>query len=112
MVPSAWRHGIPLDSFRSGIVGKVTGGHYRIGENVDLGNGNSTLGGSVKYAIVNLGVATNWFVQKHLHVTINVGRTVYRRYGVFDAADRLLLGSTFDAAYFIKATTGINVGTD
>ncbi len=94
-----------------GIVGKATGGHFRIGEDVDLGEGKTTRGGSVKYSIVNIGPAVEFPFMGPTSLTLNGGRSVYRHYRVFDADEKTLLDSDYENSYFFKATLKFQVTT-
>ncbi|MFQ5499833.1 MAG: DUF6268 family outer membrane beta-barrel protein [Candidatus Zixiibacteriota bacterium] len=95
-----------------GIEGKVTGAQFRIGESVDIGDGRLTGNGRVKYSIFNLGPAVKIGLYEGLSLTVNGGRTLYRRFEVLDVDDNQLQDYQFETSYSLKARIGFSVGSD
>jgi hypothetical protein len=97
------------DRFRVGFQAKVTGGHYRVGQDFLLPNGSNTRDGRVKYSILNLGPAVGVNLYKGAYLLFNAGRSVYRRYEVFDANDNQLFDSQFEGSTFFKLSLAYGV---
>jgi len=93
----------------AGIQGKVTGGTFRIGQDVDLG-GRSTKDGLVRYSIVNVGPALQVPLGQSIRLDLNGGTSVYRRYEVEDADGNSLVDSTYESSAFFKTTLTLLVG--
>jgi len=94
---------------RVGFTARVTGGNYRIGEEVILPGGGSTKDGRVKYSIVNVGPAVALPVGRGVEVLIQGGFNAYRRYEVFDANDDQLLDSRFENPGFLNVTLSFDL---
>jgi hypothetical protein len=95
---------------RCGLLAKVTGAHYRVGEAVEFPDGRTTEGGSVKYSILNVGPAFGFALYREAYLTFNTGYSVYRKFEVFDAEDHLLEDSDFEANMFFKLAVEYQVG--
>ena len=93
-----------------GAMAHVTGGSFRIGEDVALGTDRTTKGGIVKLSIATVGPVVKLRAADTADVTLNGGTSVYRRYEVLDAADRVLVDSRFENAMFAKITLTFLVG--
>jgi len=96
--------------FRCGLVGKVTGAMYRVGESVEFSGGRTTEGGTVKYSILNLGPAVGYALYKGAYLTFNAGASLYRKFEVVDAHDVVLEDSNFERTPFFKLAIEYNVG--
>ncbi|HMB71089.1 MAG TPA: DUF6268 family outer membrane beta-barrel protein, partial [bacterium] len=93
----------------AGLEGKVTGGTFRIGQDVDLGGGRTTKDGLVRYSIVNVGPAVRVPLGPSLRLDVNGGTSVYRRYEVEDEAGKSLEDSTYESSAFFKTTVSLLV---
>lgn len=94
---------------RLGLVAKVTGGHFRVGEAVEVENGN-TEKGRVKYSILNFGPAVGYSIYKGAYLTFNTGFSLFRRFQLFDVNDNKLEQSDYETSLFFKTTIDYNVG--
>ena len=92
----------PQGRFCFGFLGKVTGGHFRIGELVQLSDEVITDNGRVKYSIFNAGPAVGVEVMKNFSLIANAGRSFFRRFEVFDNKGTRLEDSDFENSLFLK----------
>ena len=97
------------ERWRIGLNAKVTGAHYRLGEDIRLESG-TTGGGRVKYSILNVGPAVQCRLYKGLKVTFNTGSSVYRKFEVFDRSGRLIEDPEAEQSFFFKFGIDYNVG--
>ncbi|MEE8578007.1 MAG: DUF6268 family outer membrane beta-barrel protein [candidate division Zixibacteria bacterium] len=95
---------------KAGLQAKVTGGHFRIGEDFRLTDGSTTANGRVKYSIVNVGPAIDLSLYKGVAATINTGLSVYRRFQLYDADGDMLREADFERSWFLKVRLAYNVG--
>ena len=95
---------------RGGIEAKVTGAHYRIGENISLEDGSSLQGGRVKYSILNAGPSIRFNIYKGLDLSINAGRSFYRRLELYDVDNNQLFDTQYENSLFLKVKMEYNVG--
>jgi hypothetical protein len=93
-----------------GVLGKVTGAHFRVGEDVRVTDGRTTSGGSIKYSILNIGPALEVKLQNSLSLELNAGRSFHRRFELWDRNDNLIADSKFENSLFVKATLRYDVG--
>jgi len=94
----------------AGIEAKVTGAHFRIGEDISLEDGSSLRGGRVKYSILNAGPSIRFNIYKGLDLSISAGRSFYRRLELFDMNDNQLFDSQYENSLFMKVKLEYNVG--
>lgn len=97
------------ERIRAGAAAKVTGGTFRIGQDVDLGGGRTTKDGLVRYSILNVGPAVEIALGRLMLLELNGGTSVYRRYEVDDAAGRSLVDSRYENTAFFKTTLSVVV---
>ncbi|NIP43080.1 MAG: hypothetical protein GWO41_01460 [candidate division Zixibacteria bacterium] len=95
---------------RGGIEAKVTGAHFRIGENISLEDGSSLQGGRIKYSILNAGPSIGFNIYKGLDLSINAGRSFYRRLELYDVDNNQLFDSKYENSFFLKVKMEYNVG--
>jgi hypothetical protein len=78
---------LPGPSVELGLAGRVSGNHYRIGEESTLRNGTSVENGRIKYSVITLGPALRFGLSQSVFLGIEGGVALMRRFEVFDSDD-------------------------
>ncbi len=73
-----------------GLIARVSGNHYRVGEDVTVANNQSTKDGRVKYSSLTAGPGFNLGLSNNFFFTLEGGIALSRQFELFDSDDNSL----------------------
>lgn len=76
---------LPGPAIEIGLAGRVSGNHYRIGEEAVLQNNVSLEEGRIKYSVLTIGPAFRFGLSRNVFIAIEGGAALTRRFKVFDS---------------------------